>query len=306
MTTAFRDTLPSELVTHVTEMCGARGEVWFAELPQIISGLENKWKIRAGMPLQGIEYNFVAEARTEDEVPVVLKIAPPFETTEIHGEAKFLRSRNGNGCVRLLAEERQQKAILLERALPGRALHEEFADQPMDCVDPGIDALKRILQPPPTDMADVPTLDGWFDNFGRRYHDSAFPAELAQKALEIYSRLRGDRAKLAYIHGDFHPGNIVTGTRERFQVIDPKGIVGHVGYDVAVFLINLERWQRNNIDLAFLLERAIARFAAAFNMTAREIREWVFAHMVIGAWWNFEDMPSLYDPEVAMPAIWHL
>jgi hypothetical protein len=51
---------------------------------------------------------------------------------------------------------------------------------------------------------------------------------------------------------------------------------------------------------------AIDRFAAAFGLSESEIRQWVFAVMVIGAWWNFEDMPNLYDPELAMPAIWHL
>jgi streptomycin 6-kinase len=83
--------------------------------------------------------------------------------------------------------------------------------------------------------------------------------------------------------------------------IDPKGIVGHVGYDIAVFLINLERWQRQNPDIDGLLSNAIYAFAAAFTLSETEVREWVFAHMVIGAWWNFEDMPELYVPEVAMP-----
>lgn len=192
---------------------------------------------------------------------------------------------------------------MLERALPGEALHEKYEASPVNCLDPAINVLKRILRPPPDDMTDVPTLDGWFDNF-RRYRETSFPAKLAEQAFEIYERLSPSAGRTFYIHGDYHPGNVVTGSREDFQAIDPKGIVGHIGYDIAVFLINLERWQRNKEGVEELLNEAVRRFAAAFGLSQTEVREWVFAHMVIGAWWNFEDMPDLYDPEVAMSAIW--
>lgn len=305
MDPAFKDSLPSELVTHVTEMCGTTGDDWFTNLPMLITELENQWNVCIGKPFSGIEYNFVAEATGADGLPLVIKIAPPFETVEIHGEAKFLRVLDGRGAVKLIAEDRERKAIFIERAIPGRALHEEFSSSPIDCIGPAIDVLKQILGPPPIEMTDVVTLDNWFENF-RRYNETEFPRQMAEKAFEIYERLSCEPEKTFYMHGDYHPGNVVTAQRERFLAIDPKGIVGHVGYDIAVFLINLERWQRNKPGVNDLLDRAIARFALAFGLTELEIREWVFAHMVIGAWWNYKDMPDLYDPKVAMPSVWHL
>ena len=301
----FKDTLPRELTDHVTEICGEKGEAWFERLPGVIAELETEWSIRVGNPFPGIEYNFVAEAADRDGVPVVLKIAPPFETIEIFAEAKYLRLHEGRGAVRLLAEDRRRKAIMIERAVPGKALYQHFDSDPMSCIAPAIDVLKAILQPAPADMSDVPTLRGWFDNF-RAYRETEFPAALAEQALAIYDRLSRQPGRTFYIHGDYHPGNIVSGTREAFQIIDPKGIVGEFGYDIAVFLINLERWQHTNPDLKYLLAKAVSAFAAAFDISELEIREWVFAHMVIGAWWNFQDMPRLFDAELAMPAIWHL
>ncbi len=305
MSDKFKNSLPSELVTHVTEMCGTKGEVWFAQLPTTIAELERRWKIRVGNVFPGIEYNFVAESEDVHGLPLVIKIAPPFETVEIHGEAKFLRVTCGEGAVNLIAEDRVRKAILIERALPGKALHEEFTSTPEECIQPAIDVLKRILSPPPADMTDVVTLDSWFHNF-LRYKQTNFPPKKAEKALEIYDRLSKQTDKTFYIHGDYHPGNVVTADREQFLAIDPKGIVGHVGYDIAVFLINLERWQRGTECVGALLNYAVEQFALAFDLTEGEVREWVYAHMVIGAWWNFEDMPNLYDPEVAMPSVWHL
>lgn len=305
MSAQFKNSLPNDLVRHVTEMCGARGEAWFDALPGALRELEGHWNIRVGRPFAGIEYNFVAEAVANDGAPVVIKIAPPYETPEIYGEAKYLRLRDGVGSVRLLAEDRDRQAILLERAVPGEALHERFSADPVQCIEPSIAALKRVLQPAPEDLSDVPTLDEWFEKF-HAYKETAFPRDLAAKAIEIYQRLSSQPVSSFYIHGDYHPGNIVTASREAFLVIDPKGIVGRVGYDIAVFLINLERWQRGRPGVEALIEQAISKFAAAFDLTELDVREWVFVHMVIGAWWNFEDMPALYDPELAMPAIWHL
>jgi streptomycin 6-kinase len=301
----IKDSLPQDVVTHVTAMCGARGEDWFDELPDAITELEQKWDITVGDPFPGIEYNFVATATGLDGSDLVLKIAPPFETVEIFAEAKFLETLNGEGAIHLIDVDRERQAILLERALPGKALHEEFAESPRDCIQPAIAVLRRILQKPPKDMSDTTTLDGWFANF-ERFRKTDFPKALGERALEIYRKLTRKSGDKLYIHGDFHPGNVVTATREKYLAIDPKGIVGQVGYDIAVFLINFERWQRENPDIETLLDEATNAFANAFDMTETEVREWVFADMVIGAWWNFEDMPELYEPEVAMPLIWHL
>jgi streptomycin 6-kinase len=302
---SFKKNLPEELVTHVTAMCGPRGEAWFEDLPLVIEELENKWNISVGEPFPGIEYNYVAKAIGSDGSQSVLKIAPPFETVEIFGEAKFLETLSGEGAIQLIDVDRDRQAILLERALPGVALHEDFSSSPVDCIQPAISVLKRILQKPPADITDTPTLEGWFANF-ERFRETDFPKKLGEKALDTYKKLSQSSGEASYIHGDYHPGNVVTATREPYLAIDPKGIVGHVGYDIAVFLINLERWQKQNPELETLLANAVDAFADAFALTGTEVREWVFAHMVIGAWWNFEDMPELYDPEVAMPLIWHL
>ena len=303
MTAYFKDTLPIELVTHISAICGVRGEEWFNELPRIIRQLEDQWSLKILEPFPGIEYNFVAPAVTDDGGDVVVKISPPFDRIEIHCEAKYLRTRNGDRVVRLVAEDREKKAMLLERAMPGRALFKEFSDRPEGSIQPAIDILSSVLRPPPDEMTDVDTLDRWFDNF-HRYRETEFPKDRAEKAFEIYERLSVQPGRTYYLHGDFHPGNIVTATREPYLLIDPKGIVGHLGYDIAVFLNNLSWWQKENPNVREFLEAAFCRFSVAFEIDVSELREWAYAYMVIGAWWTFEDMPELYDEDVAMSDIW--
>jgi streptomycin 6-kinase len=307
MSSNLKEMLPIDLVTHVTTMCGTRGEAWFDELPEMISRLECQWSIDVGKPFPGIEYNFVASAVTDDGIPVVLKIAPPFKTTEIHSEAKFLRTLDGERAVRLLKEDRKSKAILMERALPGKCLVDLFAHDPIGSVPPAIEVLKSITTDQPDDITDVPTLDGWFANFRDRFRGTGFPAIEAERAIRMYEQLSTSPGDRRYIHGDFHLGNIVNSDRSPFLVIDPKGIVGHVGYEAAVFLMNLYRWQHQKDGrVRDLLDNAVCLFADGLGLSEAVIRQWGFVHTVIGAWWNYEDMPGLYDAELAMPDIWNV
>lgn len=198
MTKAFKETIPDELVTHVVASCGAKGEQWFADLPRLIAELEKEWNLTVHAPFPGIEYNYVAPATTIDGRDVVIKLAPPFESIEIHGEAKWLREHNGAGVVNLIAHDRERKAILIERAFPGEALFERFKNEPLESVRAAIKTCKKTLLPPPNDMTDVDTLDHWFENF-RRYETTEFPAEPARKAFEIYERLSQQKEHISYI-----------------------------------------------------------------------------------------------------------
>lgn len=302
MTTAFRDTLPTELVTHVTAICGPRGEAWLERLPRLVREIEDKWSVTVHDAFPDIEFNYVAPATLADQ-PVVIKLAPPYETVEIHAEARYLRDRNGAGSVRLFAEDRERHAILIERAVPGTALFEVFRDEPAGSIEPAIAVLRDVLRPVPGDLKDVGSLDTWFHNF-RRYRETDFPANYAEKAFEIYERLSPQTGRTFYLHGDFHPGNIVKSDRAPYLAIDPKGIVGHIGYDLAVFLNNLQWWRKNDSKVLDLLAFAIGEFAENFGLTEREIREWAFAYMVIGAWWTFDEMPEHYDTDFAKIDVW--
>ena len=187
--------------------------------------------------------------------------------------------------------------------MPGEALFEVFKDGPIGSVRPAIDVLQSVLRPSPQDMTDVDSLDAWFGNF-RRYRGTEFPQNYADKAFGIYERLSTQPGRTFYLHGDFHPGNIVTSDRAPFLAIDPKGIVGHIGYDLAVFLLNLQWWRKADPGMPDLVNGAVKEFSAAFGISEREIREWAFAYMVIGNWWTFDEMPEHFDTDFAKIDIW--
>lgn len=294
---------PKELKTHVTAICGEAGIAWLADLPRIVSTLEEKWGVCTEEPFEKGEYNFVAPASSES-VDAVLKVSPPYPTIEIFAEAAFLRNLNGNGAPRLLQVDRENRAILIERIRPGLTMDVYFADYPFGCVEPAIAVLKKIISPPPSPGTDVQTLDDWFDRF-RRFRGTEFPQDHGERAVEIYEKLRQDKDRIYYLHGDFHPGNVVN-SGDGFVAIDPKGLVGHITYDISVFLNNLHWWQKGKPNVEDGLFSTAKKFGDSFGLSERSIREAAFAGMVIGAWWNFEDMPELYDNEVVLADIWEV
>lgn len=294
---------PSELIRHVTAICGERGVAWLEGLPGLVGELGTKWGIRADAPFVKGEFNFVAPAVLANGDEAVLKIAPPYERTEIFAEAAYLAARDGRGCVRLIAEDRERFAILIERIRPGVTLDMHFDADPRACVEPAIVALRTILLPPESAGKNVQHLDDWFARF-ERFRETEFPQDYGERATGIYDRLKRQSDRIRYLHGDFHPGNIVTSGADGFTAIDPKGLIGHVAYDIAVFLNNLHWWQKGKPGLRAELGEAIAKFARAFDIPQQDLREAAFASMVIGAWWNFEDMPEHYDNEVALAGVW--
>ena len=46
------------------------------------------------------------------------------------------------------------------------------------------------------------------------------------------------------------------------------------------------------------------QFSEAFDLDPQELRQWAFAQMVLSAWWTFDEMPALYNNEVAKADNW--
>jgi streptomycin 6-kinase len=304
MDSRFKADLPNALISHVTGVLGEQGRQWISQLPQLIDAVARDWNLIVDKPLEAGEFNLVAPAVRSGREQVILKISPPFEDGEYFSETAWLRNRAGSGCVRLLAENSSFRAMLLERAIPGLNLAELFKGNELNCLESAILVLENVRMAAPPTVKDVILLDNWFKKLERAI-GTEFPAKYTEKALAFYREL-SDKEELCYLHGDFHPGNIVSARREPFLAIDPKGIIGPLGYDIAVFMNNLHWWQSERSDVRERLDEAVMRFSAAFEISELDIRKWAFAAQVIGAWWTFDELPALYSGGVVKADVWEV
>lgn len=305
MDTKFRTSLPKKFVENTISLCGERGEKWLDELPATIAALESEWSFTAESHFRNLSFNYVANTVQNNGTAAVIKIGLPLTDIEIYGEAEYLRLLDGKGAVRLLKFDRERQALLIERLKPGENLKTVCKKNQAEAVTITIQVLKRILRPIPDDSDNLIKLDDWFDGL-KRAAGTTFPQDYFERALEFYAELSQDKGNTFLLHGDLHHDNIMSSKREQFLAIDPKGMIGHVGYDIGVFLNNHRDWLEWNTRLDGKLDKAVNEFAAAFNLDAVVIRKWAYCQMVLSWWWMFDEMPDMFGEELGLSDIWNV
>ena len=305
MNQSFGKSLPEKFVTNIRSLCGKKGELWLYNLPDLISQLEREWSITVGSHFPTLSYNYVASAKTFDGEPAVLKIALPVESTEMFGEMKYLSLLDGHGCPRLLRKNEQIPAILIERAVPGETLREIFRGREDDALPVLLTMMERTRRAVPPDTSNLIQLDDWFDGL-RRADDTDFPTAYAERSLQYYQEMSSEKEKIFLLHGDLHHENILSAAREPYLAIDPKAIVGHIGYEIAVFLNNHLWWIEWKTDAKKSLAYAVDLYATEFGMTAHDLRKWAFSQMVLTTWWSYDEMKENFAEGLGFADIWEV
>jgi hypothetical protein len=74
---------------------GDTGRAWLVDLPEQIVELESRWAIKVGQPVRRGSEAFMAEARTNDGLDVIVKIVVP-GIDPARQELRILRTAKGS------------------------------------------------------------------------------------------------------------------------------------------------------------------------------------------------------------------
>ncbi len=300
MSENFLENLPERFRQNVSGVCGENGERWLNDLPEIIAEISQKWSLKIEKHFSNLSYNYVAPCVYKGGIEAVLKISLPETRPEIFNEANFLQISNGEGAVKLLDFDKKHRAMLLEKLSPGKHLKEIFYGDETQAVKVAVDVMRK-LQCRLSANSEFRRLEDWFKGFDRAKNTN-FPHEYVRKAQEFFYQLNSSQNYL--IHGDLHHENILSATREPFLAIDPKGIVGDIGYDIGVFLNNHLWWLASEPNLQEKLNDAVRQFSASFTIEPEDLRKWAYAQMVLSAWWTFEENGKNWKSDLALAEIW--
>lgn len=294
--------LPEKFVRLMTESHGASGAKWLAELPKIIAEIEANWQIKVGDSFENLSYHFVVPCRLYSGDEAVLKIGFPEQDSPVFNEAETLKLYNGQGAVKFLNLDEERLALLLEILKPGKTLREYFRGSEEECAGIAIKVLQKIIRKPPENNNFV-RLEKWFAGFERAAKTN-FPAETLKKARKFYEEL--SNAETFLIHGDFHHENILSASREPFLVIDPKGIVGQIGYEISVFLNNHVWILKDDKDLIEKTQKVVRQFSEAFEIAPEVLKKWAYAQCTLSAWWTFEENGKNWKTDLEFAEIWEV
>ncbi|HEV7645711.1 MAG TPA: aminoglycoside phosphotransferase family protein [Pyrinomonadaceae bacterium] len=296
--------LPQKFTRTITGMFGESGKKWLAELPEIARETAAKWSLKMEKPFKDLSYHFVAPCVCPDGSKAVLKIGFPGEELEFFNEVKTLQLYNGDGAVRLLDADQTRYAMLLEKLTPGESLGKLCLRDDARAVKIAAGILKKLVREIPED-GEYHLLENWINGF-HRAENTAFPAEKIKKARDFYNELTGKKTRRYLLHGDFHHENILSAEREPYLVIDPKGLVGNVGYDAGVFLNNHVNWLEGMPDDHAKLDFAVRQFSEILQIAEDELRKWAFVQMILSAWWTFEENDERWRADLSKAEVWRV
>jgi streptomycin 6-kinase len=280
-------TIPPELIRNVVGNWAGDGQRWLARLPAMIDEIARDWRLTVGTPY-GLSFHWVAPVTRADGSSAVLKLGVPAGHLSVEAEA--LRAYGGHGAVRLLAEDPDRGALLLERAEPGIPAAALVPGRDEEATAALIGVGRRLHRPPPPGCA-LPDLRGEAESFRaylrRHPGDDPLPRRLVERAARLFDELCLSAPARLVLHGDLHHDNILRARREPWLAIDPHGEVGDPGYDCGAMLYNPEPWRREDHLLALVPAR-VEQLADGFGIPVDRVVAWGFVMGVLSEVWTAE------------------
>jgi streptomycin 6-kinase len=207
-------------------------------LPRLVRSIERDWSITVGRAYPDSTEAFVAEAARADGTPAVLKLIVPREGEAAAREITALRLAAGDGCPRLLRDDGERGALLLERlgrplsalGVPLRRRHEILVSAAAQIWRPASDSGL------PTGAAKAEWLAGFIVATWEEL-DRPCSERVVEHALACAARRRdAHRDETAVlVHGDVHQWNALEAGRG-FKLVDPDGLLAEREYDLGIIM----------------------------------------------------------------------
>ena len=230
----FRLDVPSGLRWWRSQPGGAD---WLARLPRLVAECAELWGLEVDAAYAGSHVSLVAPATLADGRRAVLKIN--FPDPESEHEPDALAHWDGRGAVRLLASDRERRALLVERCEPGTGLWEVANEEEAYSIAAGV--LRRLWRPASPVHPFRPLVDeaeSWAEELPVVWEQLGRPFErgLVEQAVAWARDLGSSQSDPVVLHQDYHGGNVLRAEREPWLAIDPKPLVGEREFDAASLL----------------------------------------------------------------------
>lgn len=280
----------------IISLAGNDGKVWLENLPDLIRHYEEEWQLECFDPFP-LSYNYVLPAKTESGKPVVLKISFP-NNHEFSNEISALRFYDGDGAIKIIQEDIENKAVLLERAVPGTRIGDVLPDSKQISIVSEV--IKKIHKP--VSLKNdyfFPTLTDWakaFERYRKKFNikTGPIPARMFEEAEETFVQFDGDDKSRLLLHGDLHNDNILLSERG-WLAIDPKGVIGNQEFEIGTYLRNPLTDLPKNSNFKLIEKNRILQFSEELGLDKISLQKWTFANAIISLLWFLEDEGELKE-----------
>jgi streptomycin 6-kinase len=291
--------VPTYLQSSI-DLGGPAWAAWLAALPERVEDLTARWGLKLGQPFEpGGNCSWVAPGTDADGREIVLKVA--WRHTEALHEAEGLAALGGRGAVEVYRFEHMAPAgsdeaaddttaMLLERCRPGAELRGRPEAEQHVVVTDLLQSVWAVDLPFGHPFRPLSTMaDEWAVQAAVRL--AAEPARLdeglAHEGLARFRELARPAPTDALLFTDLHAGNVLSGERRPWLLIDPKPYVGDPHYDVLQHLLNC------NASLQADPIALLTTVADLAGLDAARVHDWLFARCVVEILGNGSPWPGI-------------
>jgi streptomycin 6-kinase len=203
---------------------------WRVGAPELAEQIAEEWGLRLGEEYEPGVCGHVVRAELPDGRPAVLKVHWPHHESLQEGDA--LERWDGNGAVRLLAEDDERSALLLERCEPGTALSSIHTAEALDVLTGLLPRLWKSAEGFATAEDELPFL--------LQDLEQARDQALRDAALAYLRDLVPTQGERVLVNEDLHGENVLAAGREPWLVIDPKPVAAERELGVAPIVRSFE------------------------------------------------------------------
>lgn len=283
--------VPRQLITTVNKWDQqALTPNWLDSLPETVSHLCSRWGIELEPGIPDTVITLVLFGRSPELGEVVIKSSPLAD--EFRAEATALRLAAGADVPRLYDAEFAHSAMVTERIVPGTQLR----DIPMSDEEATrlAASLVRGFWRPVEDPTGLHPLRRWMRAlFDWTPRPEQIASDLVEQAQELASTLLAGSTRMSLLHGDYQHHNLLQRASGAWTIIDPKGLYGDPGFDIAAWMYN-PSWVSERSDYLNLATRRIAICSDEWGIPEDELAAWAYVGTVLNVcnWATSDAVPD--------------
>ena len=181
--------------------------------------------------------------------------------------------------------------MLLERIVPGVPL-QRIQDDDL-ATSAFAQVMRRLMKPVPGNHS-FPGISDWAGGFERLRNQfegktGPFPEPVIDRAEGLVTELLNSMSDVVVLHGDLHHWNILSGEREPWLAVDPKGVTGEPEYEVGAWLRNpypqiLDRPQPKE-----MISRRVDKLVEELGFERYRLIGWAYSQAALAGVWSYED-----------------
>lgn len=269
------------------------GQGHFELIEKKLEKISKKWQLSNFQIIASFSANLVMTCMIEGRSKGVLKLSAR-DSENFNYEPRALEIFNHTSFVSLFEKDLSEKAILIEQIQPGHTLRK--VDNLEDRVDVFLDLYQKIHKTP-RHAEGFPSYLEWVNKITKYMKDHYLEHPLTShmnEACEMIKSLWDTYSDITLLHGDFHHDNILKDQDDTYKIIDPKGVLGPVLFDLPRFILNEfdDVYGKVCIDH---IRKVVDYMSQKLNVSKAVLQNCLYIETCMGGCWCLQDDPSLVE-----------